>query len=65
MKDAEIVNFLSKEWGRTVTLADAEEINRDLTALAHIMIEGYFEFKKKGLIDETGKLLEKKRGECI
>ena len=54
MTDQEVCDFLSKEWGRSVALAEAEEINRGITALAKITVESYFEFKKKGLLDKKG-----------
>jgi hypothetical protein len=60
MTDQDAVDFLSKEWGRPVSLAEAEAINRDLTALANITIENYLEFKKKGLIDKKGNFLKKR-----
>ena len=51
MTDQEVADFLSKEWGRPVPLAEAQKINRDLTALAEITIDAYFDFKKRGLIE--------------
>ena len=57
MTDQEAADFLSKEWGRPVSLAEAEEINREVTALAHITVDAYFEFKKKGLLDEKGRFI--------
>jgi hypothetical protein len=59
MTDQEVAIFLSKEWGRTVSLAEAQEINRDMTAFAEITIDAYFDFKKRGLIDEKGRLVKK------
>jgi rRNA processing protein Krr1/Pno1 len=62
MTNEEVSVFLSKEWGRSVTLEEAEKINRDITALAHITIDSYFEFKKKGLIDNKGRLINRDSG---
>ncbi len=59
MTDQEAADFLSKEWKRPVALDEAEKINRDLTALTDILIDGYYEFKKKGLIDKKGHLIPK------
>ena len=57
MTDQDVVDFLSKDYGRPVTLEEAQEIHRDLKALADIAIDSYFEFKKKGLIDAKGKII--------
>jgi len=59
MTDQEAVDFLSKEWGQPVSLVEAQEINRDVTALAEIIVDSYFDFKKRGLIDEKGQFINK------
>ena len=57
MTDQEVADFLSKGQKRPVALTEAEEVHRDLKALAEIMIDSYFGFKKKGLIDAKGKII--------
>ena len=50
MTDQEVADFLSNENKKPVSLAEAQEINRDLTAFADLMLDAYSDFKKRGLI---------------
>ena len=51
MTDQEVADFLSKEHGKPVSLVEVQEIKRNLTALADLVIDSYLDFKKRGLIE--------------
>ncbi len=46
MTDQEVADFLSKEWGKSVSLDEAQEINRDITNLAEIVVDSFLESQK-------------------
>ena len=53
MTDQEVADFLSNEWGRPVSLVEAQEINLDVTSLAKIVVDAFLESQKAKNVEYT------------
>lgn len=60
MVDQGDIEFWSKKYGRSVTVAEVEEIKRNLRAFVDVLMGAYIDLKKRGLIDEEGNFIDKK-----
>ena len=59
MTNEELVAGWSKQYGKPVSLAEVEEINRNLSNFFNILLKWEKDFRAKGLLDEQGNIVKR------
>ena len=49
-----LIDGWSKQYSRPVSLAEVEQINRNLSRFFNILLDWEKQFKEEGLVDESG-----------
>jgi len=51
------IDFWSKEYGRPVTQAEVDEIKHNLTGFVDWLEDAYYDFKRRGFVNEKGEVM--------